>query len=289
MRIPAAKLIRRQILQSLLFAVLSPAPPVAAQLSSAAVEPRPAPATHLDGEKFWRVKYVGGSALLERSTTVELTLAADSITYRARYLRSAEVYSIPAARITEVSAEQISGKRDEENYGPGDGFEVMDPCAHATDGPDGEACVAILGGAELLSLSVRGILALVPYTNRFIRITWREPRGGRLVAVFQVRSEDCAGLLEAIESVAPQSGQSEAETTPQQVALDAGRQPAATPKAPEGPVSAMFSEWWRSSNPFALDMKVTAARAPLLNLGGPSVAPVTQESRGRLLARKDGE
>jgi hypothetical protein len=263
MRASIRKSLRTQLLNTVLFAALSPAPQAAAQVTLAPAPPAATLGSH--GERAWRVQYMGGPAPLRRSTPVELTIAAGRIVYRERRHRSAEAYSIPAAEITDVSDEVITGKRDEKLFGGGDP-DLWLPCFGLPDQYSATTCLGILGGPELVSGALRGVLSLVPYTDRFIRITWHEPDGVREVAVFQVRGEDYAGLVEAVESAAPGIGEDETASALVRQVIEPVAQAAVPPQASPVSNGELFNDWWKRSNPYALEMRSTADRVPRLNL-----------------------
>ncbi|HEV2424841.1 MAG TPA: hypothetical protein VGZ29_08440 [Terriglobia bacterium] len=277
MRASIWKSVKAQFLNTVLFAALSPAPQAAAQATTAPALPAAGFAS--PSARSWRVRYMGGPAPLKRSTEVELTFDRGRIVYRERRRRPAEMYSIPASGVTDVSAEVITGRRDEKLYG--DSYpDLLTPCAALGEEHAMATCGAAMLGPEALSISLKEFLSLVPYTDRFVRITWREPGRPHAVAVFQVRAEDYAELVEAIESAAPGTGEDEAASAPARQAIEPAAQAAAPRSASPASSAELFNDWWKHSNPYELEMRLAADRVPLLNLmSAPSLK--SDSSNGR--------
>lgn len=280
MRSPAAKAIGRRLLQSLLFSILSPAPPAAGQLppGTPAV---PAAVAAGQAEPSWRVQYVGGPEPIKRSAPVEVTVGRDQITYRQVGGRSGPASSIPVAGITGVSGELIEGRSDDKAFGDGEP-DRSTPCGEVDDPL---SAIAFCATPLVVLGSLKGILRAIPYKDRFVRIAWREPGGANQVAVFRVPGKDYAPFLEAVEHVTPKLDDRPPEDSPAPSAR-ASSSPAGPSRADQASSDELFQQWWERANPAGGSIKSTAQRVPLLSLGTP---PATEsKAHDLLLAQPEG-
>lgn len=168
----------------------------------------------LDGHPastLWRVKYMGGPEQLKRGTHVQLTITAQTISYRPAGSGSENAMSIRTAAVTDVSDAVIDGDRSEKIFGPDEPDFVDDlgaPCARqalkvdtgALSAAGAAGCLAGTLGLEIPFAVLKSILENIPFHDRFVRIAW-EQDGIDPHVVFQVSGKDFVALREELERV----------------------------------------------------------------------------------------
>lgn len=201
--------IRRQMIQALIVAFLSPVLPLAGTSSPGLERNHKAPS-----DKHWQVKNMGAVDPWRRGMPMDLRVSEEAITYGAVGCRPSQWSSIPVVDVNDVSDAVIERDLSEKVFGPGDP-DCLSPCDSAGDREAASACA--LGGLALETpvAIVASVLQSIPFNDRLIRIAWRQ-QGGNPQVVFKVCAKDLVALREELEGVTakprghdpqPQAGQ----------------------------------------------------------------------------------
>jgi hypothetical protein len=213
------KTVRSQVIQALFVAVLSPAPPVAAQMPNTSSVPA------ARGHKSWRVKYVGGAAGLARGTRVTVSVNRNQIVYQPDAGRGHASFSIPTPDVADVSGELVTGTLEEKVFGPGEPDYLEDlgkPCADRAlarmpDLEGGAAAAGCLAGSLALEVPYAILFSALQNLNfkdHFVRVRWQEQGGADPEVVFKVSGRDYPDFLETLESATNQSTRGLQEESP---------------------------------------------------------------------------